>query len=124
MLGYVGCKLGHFGRAKINQTKTFHLRFVLEAMLGQCWAFVRHVWGKNRLKETGFTRFFQFVFQKSGETMYGILILVAMLSFCRALWPQGERGPVKIESPVDINSMRSSLGIKWPSQPAQGPTQA
>ena len=111
MLGYVGCKLGHFGRAKINQTKTFHLRFVLEAMLGQCWAFVRHVWRKNRLKETG-------------ETMYGILILVAMLGFCRALWPQGERGPVKIESPVDINSMRSSLGIKWPSQPAQGPTQA
>ena len=81
MLGYVGCKLGHFGRAKINQTKTFHLRFVLEAMLGQCWAFVRHVWRKNRLKETGFTRFFQFVFQKSGETMYGILILVAMLGF-------------------------------------------
>ena len=89
MLGYVGCKLGHFGRAQKNQTKTVRLRFVLGAMMGQCWAFVKH-FGRDKWLRKGilgdFGSYVGPLFSTLGGTngcaMAFWVILVAMLGLC------------------------------------------
>ena len=89
MLGYVGCKLGHFGRAKKNQTKAVRLRFVLGAMLGQCWTFVKH-FGRDKWLRKGilgdFGSYVGPLFGTLGGTngcaMAFWVILVAMLGLC------------------------------------------